>query len=171
MLIACILVFFVVKNLQTKRSPSTLTFFYPIVFKSGQYQGWQRKTSRQLQRTNSFYQNNIMYFIRLMLLWYTLVLSARCSGSDEIPLDRAEQSSTWGTRIAASAIDSNLATLSTTIDEDPAWWRVYFTRSSTVDRVVVEKGLSYDAACVLTVSVYDGVTETVCGTYTGKLFK
>ena len=44
--------------------------------------------------------------IRMMLFWYMLVLSARCSGSDEIPLDRAEQSSTFNYRKAAYAIDN-----------------------------------------------------------------
>ena len=102
-----------------------------------------------------------------MLLWYMLVLIARCSGSNEIPLDRAEQSSTFG-NIAARSIDGDLNTDSLTNNEDPAWLRVYFTSSSTVERVRVEKGFGYDAACVLTVSVYDGKVQTVCGTYTGK---
>ena len=104
-----------------------------------------------------------------MLLWYMLVLITRCSGSDEIPLERAEQSSTYGSSyIAANAIDGNLTTRSMTTGEDPAWLRVYFSSSSTVERVVVEKGYSYDTACVWTVSVYDGEVQTVCGTYTGK---
>ena len=103
----------------------------------------------------------------MMLLW--LVLIARCSGSDEIPLDRAEQSSTYGDRIAANkAIDGDLTTSSITTEENPAWLRLYFSSSSTVERVVVEKGYAFDAACVLTVSVYDGEVQTVCGTYTGK---
>ena len=105
----------------------------------------------------------------MMLLW--LVLISRCSGSgsDEIPLDRAEQSSAdTSDRIAAYAIDGDITTSSLTTKEDPAWLRVYFSSSSTVGRVVVEKGRSYDAACVLTVSVYDGEVQTVCGTYTGK---
>ena len=106
-----------------------------------------------------------MYFIR-MLLWYMLVLITRCFVADEIPLDRAEQSSTYGTYTAAKAIDGDLATNSITTSEDPAWLRVYFTSSSTVERVVVEKGFSYDAVCVFTVSVYDGEVQTVCGTYT-----
>ena len=103
-----------------------------------------------------------------MLVWYMLVLITRCSGSDEIPLDRAEQSSTYSTNTAARAIDGDLNTGSLATPEDPAWWRVYFTSSSTVERVVVEKGYSYDTACVFTVSVYDGEVQTVCGTYTGK---
>ena len=100
-----------------------------------------------------------------------LVLITRCSGADEIPLDRAEQSSTYSSTYianAAQAIDGNLATLSLTTVEDPAWLRVYFSSSSTVERVVVEKGGSYDTACVYTVSVYAGEVQTVCGTYTGK---
>ena len=104
----------------------------------------------------------------MMLFWYMLVVSARCSGSDEIPLDKVEQSSTCNSYSAAKAIDGDLGTGSATTTGDPAWWRVYFTSSSTVERVVVEKGYSNDAACVLTVSVYDGEVQTVCGTYTGK---
>ena len=103
-----------------------------------------------------------------MLLWYMLVLITRCSGSEEIPLDRAEQSSTLSIFSAAKAIDGDLTTRSITTLEDPAWLRVYFSSSSTVERVVVEKGKSYDTACVFTVSVYDGGVQTVCGTYTGK---
>ena len=104
-----------------------------------------------------------------MLLWYMLVLIARCSGSDEIPLDRAEQSSTEESDyIAANGIDGDPTTFSATTKEEPAWWRVYFSSSSTVERVVVEKGGSYDAACVFTASVYDGEIETVCGTYRDK---
>ena len=102
------------------------------------------------------------------MLWYMLVLIARCSGSDEIALDRAEQSSTYSGNIAAMAIDNNLNNYSATTEENPAWLRVYFTSSSTVGRVVVEKGWSYDAACVFTVSVYNGEVQTVCRTYTGK---
>ena len=101
-----------------------------------------------------------------------LVLIARCSGSEEIPLDRAEQSSTnrrYGDRfIADHAIDGNFTTSSLTSNEDPAWLRVYLTSSSTVERVVVEKDNSPATACVKTVSVYDGEEGTVCGTYTGK---
>ena len=108
-----------------------------------------------------------MYFIRMMLVW--LVLIARSSGSDEIPLDRAEQSSTYLNHyIAARAIDGDLTTYSCTNYEDHAWWRVYFTSSSTVETVVVEKASSHHATCVYTVSLYEGMTETVCGTYTGK---
>ena len=111
-----------------------------------------------------------MYFIRIMLLWYMLVLSVRCYSSSEIPLDRAEQSSKHGKwYIAAKAIDGDLGTRSRTTEENPAWLRVFFSSSSTVGSVVVEKGGHYSAACVITVSVYDGEIETVCGTYTVKL--
>ena len=103
-----------------------------------------------------------------MLLWYMLVLITRCSGADEIPLDRAEQSSIYGDRIAARAIDGDLTTRSITTEEDPAWLRLYFSSSSTVGRVVVEGGRCYVATCVYIVSVYDGEVQTVCGTYTGK---
>ena len=104
----------------------------------------------------------------MLVLWWMLVLSARCSGADEIPLDRAEQSSTISTFSAANAIDGNLTTRSNTSKKNPAWLRVYFQSSSNVKKVVIEKGLGYDASCVYTVSVYDRVVETVCGTYTGK---
>ena len=104
-----------------------------------------------------------------------LVLSARCSGAEEIPLDRAEQSSTYSytyslyevAYIAANAIDGNPSTRSTTNIENPAWLRVYFQSSSNLEQVVIERGYSYDASCVYTVSVYNGEVGTVCGTYTG----
>ena len=117
-----------------------------------------------------------MYFIRMMLLWLVLiVLIAMCSGSDEIPLYcRAEQSSTYSSILsilfnypANNAIDNVLTTYSSTIEEDPAWLRVYCTSPAALQlRVVIEQGYNYDATCVYTVSVYDGETETVCGTYT-----
>ena len=97
-----------------------------------------------------------------------LVLSARCSGADEIPLDRAEQCSTYFSYIAARAIDGDPSTRSTTNIENPAWLRVYFQSSSNVEQVVIEKGVSYHASCVYTVSVYDGEVETICESYTGK---
>ena len=96
-----------------------------------------------------------------------LLLSTRCSGSNEIPLDRAVQSSTYSDYFASKALDGNLATKAITTQEDPAWIEFYFKSSSTVDKVVIEKGTSNIAACVYTVSVYDGETGTVCGTYTG----
>ena len=99
-----------------------------------------------------------------MLLW--LVLIARCSGSDEIPLGRAEQSSNYSSDIAANAIDGDLRTGSRTTRESPAWLRVHFTSSSTVDKVVVESGHSNSAACLYRVSVYYKGSETICGTYT-----
>ena len=104
----------------------------------------------------------------MLLLWCMLLLSTRCSGSAEIPLDRAVQSSTYGEAVAAKAIDADLTTRSRTHRADPSWLRVYFKSSSTVGKVVIEKGKSYGLTCVHTVSVYDGETETVCGTYTDK---
>ena len=94
------------------------------------------------------------------------------SGSDEIPLDRAEQSGLHVSGLenagAANAIDNDLETGAITgnANEDHLWLGVYFQSSYTVDKVVVEKGSSIDSACVWTVSVYDGEIETVCGTYT-----
>ena len=104
------------------------------------------------------------------MLWWMLVLSARCSGADEIPLelDRAEQSSTQSSYIADNAIDGDTETYSFTNLVDSAWLRVYFKNPSNVEKVVLEKGYSKNSSCVYTVSVYDGDVGTVCGTYTGK---
>ena len=100
-----------------------------------------------------------------------LVFSARCSGADEIPLDRAEQSSTRKnqgvTYYAARAIEGDPSTESVTNADNPAWLRVYFENSSNVKQVVIEKGYSGSSSCVYTVSVYDREVETVCGAYTG----
>jgi len=107
------------------------------------------------------------YLIRMIILWYMLVLSARCSGSDEIPLDRAELSSTYGTSYSADrAIDNDLVTRALTDKEDPAWLRVYFKSSSEVERVEIKKGFNRDNACSNSVSVYKGEVRTLCGTYT-----
>ena len=109
-----------------------------------------------------------MYFIRMMLLW--LVLIARCSGSDEIPLDRAEQSSKRGIgsgTIATLAIDNDIVTHTYTSQEDPAesllHQQLYSGESG-------DRGHRWDIACLWTVSVYDEEVEPVCGTYTGKPF-
>ena len=104
----------------------------------------------------------------MLVLWWVLVFSARCSGADEIPLDRAGQSSTYNTYSAANAIDGDPSTGSITNQEDPARLRVYFESSSNVEQVVIETGYSKSSSCVYTVSVYDGEVETECGTYTGK---
>ena len=109
-----------------------------------------------------------MSFIRMRLVWFMVVLSEWCSGSDEIPLERATQSSTKNGNKAANSIDNNLNTFSTTNIESPAWMRVYFEQKSIVDKVVVEKGYSGKPGCEIKVSVYDGKEEKVCGTYTGK---
>ena len=98
-----------------------------------------------------------------------LVLSASCSGADEIPLDKAEQSSDHETYVAERAIDSKLTTRSITTHESNPWLKVYFKNPSDVGKVVLEQGYSKDSSCVFTVSVYDGEVETVCGTYTGKV--
>ena len=66
-----------------------------------------------------------------------LVLSARCSGADEIPLDRAEQCTTYSEFSAAKAIDGDLTTVSCTQQKDPAWLKVYFKSSSNVGKVVI----------------------------------
>ena len=105
----------------------------------------------------------------MMLLWcMMLILGATCFDADEIPLDRAEQSSTHGGYIASRALDNDITTQSHTLQETYAWLRVYFKSSSPVEKVVIEKGFVLTTGCVWTVSVYDGETETVCGTYTDK---
>ena len=104
----------------------------------------------------------------MMIPWFIVVLIVRCSGSDEITLDRASQSSTWGGRVASNAIDNDLSTESMTNSQHLPWLKIFFKSRSTVKKVVVECAYSFDAASVYTVSVYDGETETVCGTYTGK---
>ena len=105
----------------------------------------------------------------MMLLWsMMLILGATCSGTKVIPLDRAEQSSTHAGNSASNAIDNDFSTTSHTLQETSAWLRVYFKSSSTVEKVVVEEGYVHTTGCVWTVSVYDGETETVCGTYTDK---
>ena len=107
-----------------------------------------------------------------MLLWFTVLLIVRCYGSNEIPLARAEQSSIASggqDRTAANAIDNDIGTASHTEREGSPWLRVYFKSSSTVGKVVIEKGKSYAQSGVYTVSVYAGETGTVCGTYTDKL--
>ena len=112
--------------------------------------------------------DNMTYSIRMRLLWCMLILGATCSDADEIPLDRAVQSSTHAGYIASNAIDNDIATASHTLLETSAWLRVYLKSSSPVEKVVVEKGYVYTTGCVWTVSVYDGEAETVCETYTDK---
>ena len=98
-----------------------------------------------------------------------LLLGASCSDADhEIPLDRAEQSSTHEDFIASRALDDDLTLMSHTQQENYAWLRVYFKSSSTVEKVLVKKSWVYIPGCVWTVSVYDREAESVCGTYTDK---
>ena len=98
-----------------------------------------------------------------------LILGARCSDT-EIPLERAEQSSTGTASLlfsckAAYAIDKKASSYSKTKKENPAWLSVYFKSSSAVEKVVIQ-GEGYGTNCVMTVSVYNGETGEVCGTYT-----
>jgi len=104
----------------------------------------------------------------MVVLLYVLFLSASCSGSDEIPLERAEQSSAYNA--ADRAIDNDLATQAITGQEANPWLRLYFTSSSNVEKVVIEKALGYVKSCIYSVSVYEGEVKTLCGTYTGKPF-
>ena len=83
-----------------------------------------------------------------------------------LPLVKAEQSSTFNlNNTAARAIDGNPDTASKTNEEDPAWLRIYLKKKAKVEKVMIEKGYNHDAACVFTVSVYDGEAQTVCGTF------
>ena len=111
---------------------------------------------------------NVSNFIRMILLWCTLILGAAASDAEEILLMRAELSNTHNGYKGANAIDGDRTTAASATPVDPVWLRVYFS-SSTVKKVVVEKGYSQSAACVYTVSVYDGEKDTACGTYTNKL--
>ena len=111
----------------------------------------------------------------MRLFWLMVVTSTRCSSSDEIPLDRAEQSSTHNDAAdfeADKALDGDLITFSMTKYtqniEEIVWLRLYFQSSSTVGKVVIQNGTTWDENCVYTVSVYDGEAGTVCGTYTHK---
>ena len=95
-----------------------------------------------------------------------LVLSVR--GMNEIPLDRAESSSTLGSSTADKAIDNDLNTEAGTsgaTDQGNSWLRLYFTSASDVGKVVIEKAESKASVCVYTVSVYHEETKTLCGTY------
>ena len=102
----------------------------------------------------------------IILVWCVLALSARCSGSNEIQLDRAEQSSTLGSYTASNAIDNNLATDAMTTASNPSWLKVYFKSVSNVEKVVIEKGFTRVADCTFTVYVNNGGQSLLCGTYT-----
>ena len=104
----------------------------------------------------------------IILVWCALALSARCSGSNEIQLDRAEQSSTLGSYTASNAIDNNLATGAITTRSNPSWLKVYFTSVSNVEKVVIEKGYTHDVYCTFTVHVNAGDQSVSCGTYTKR---
>ena len=94
----------------------------------------------------------------MITLWCLIVLSSVCSGSDEIPIDRAEQSSLWKEsqqHTAEKAIDDNLATRAVTALGNNPWLRVYFKTTSIVERVVIEKGHTYATPCIYSVSVYE----------------
>ena len=104
----------------------------------------------------------------IILVWCVLALSARCSGSNEIQLDRAEQSSTFriGNNPASNAIDNDHNTDAITTESDPSWLKVYFTSVSNVEEVVIEKGYTHVADCTYTVSVNNEGRNLLCGTYT-----
>ena len=105
----------------------------------------------------------------MLLFWCMLLLSASCSGSEEIPIDRAVQSSTYSKIYSADrAFDNDLTTCAATKLETRAWLRLYFKSSSNVGKVETEKGMSLDVSCTYSVSVYKGEVKTLCGTYTGK---
>ena len=103
----------------------------------------------------------------IILVWCVLALSAKCSGLNEIHLDRAEQSSTFGNGYytASNAIDNDHNTDAITTESDPSWLEVYFTSVSNVEEVVIEKGHT-NADCTFTVYVNNGGLSLLCGTYT-----
>ena len=86
----------------------------------------------------------------------------------QIRQSRAVQYTSCPVHIAANAIDNDPNTLAKSQKFSGwPWLKVYFKRSSTVSKVVIEKGESYNERCIFTVSVYDRETGTVCGVYTG----
>ena len=81
---------------------------------------------------------------------------------------RAEQSSDYSTsHTADNAIDNDDTTAAVTKQEAKSWLRLYFKRSSEVERVVIEKGRSkaLPVSCLWSVSVYEGEVKTLCGMY------
>lgn len=89
--------------------------------------------------------------------------------SDEIPLDRADQSTTFNSNSSADrAIDNDPDTRTCTKKQSNPWLRVYFKSVSYVEKVVIEKGFCRSEVCTFSVSVYDGELKTLCGTYTDK---
>ena len=96
-----------------------------------------------------------------------LVLSA---GTEEIPLERAEQSSIYGSWAADRAIDNDTSTAAVTNKESNPWLKIYFKSSADVEKVMIEKGHSYDKSCVFAVSVYKGEVKKLCGTYHNKWY-
>ena len=102
----------------------------------------------------------------MLLVWWMLVLSARCSGADEIPIDieRAELSSTKLSYSAEKAIDGDATTRAGSTNQDNPWLRLYF-KNSNVEKVVIERGYFYSTACRYSVSVFAGDVKTLCGVY------
>ena len=103
-----------------------------------------------------------------MLMLCMLVLSARCSGSDEIPLERAEQSSVYyniSAYTAEKAFDNNLGSAMNTDSHDLSpWWRAYFRSFYKVEKVELEKGNGGNN-CQYNISVLEGSEKKLCGTY------
>ena len=106
----------------------------------------------------------------IILVWCVLALSAKCFGLNEIHLDRAEQSSTYGyyPASASNAIDNDHDTTAITNPVNPSWLKVYFTSVSNVEKVVIEKGYTHDVYCTFTVHVNAGDQSVSCGTYTKR---
>ena len=81
-----------------------------------------------------------------------LVLSAKCD--EEIPLDRAESSSSLGASFQApNGIDNNKLVGAMTNSAADNWFTAYFRSRSAVGKVVVERGVGYDLACVYCLSL------------------
>jgi len=88
--------------------------------------------------------------------------------NDEIPIERAEQSSDYFPAYSADkALDGDFSSPAVTAKEENPWLRLYFTSSFNVEKVVIEEGRAYDVpSCTYSVSVYKGEVKTLCGTYT-----
>jgi len=96
------------------------------------------------------------------------IITPILADNDEIPIERAEQSSDYYPAYTADkALDGDFSSPAVTLKEDNPWLRLYFTSSSNVEKVVIEEGRAYDVpSCTYRVSVYKGEVKTLCGTYT-----
>lgn len=103
----------------------------------------------------------------IILFWCLLVLSAQCGASNAIPISAVELSSSLGEDYDAhNAIDNDLTTRASTMDDAIAWLKLHFVQAY-VDKVVIEKGRTHQSQCKFTVSTVDLTgKKTECGKYT-----